>query len=117
MMTGMPAASTLAFASSLITPSCIVDYAVLHPDVLGAHLYRLVDHGHDLVGAAEDVDHVDGFGNGLEVRVAFLPKGLFDHRIDRDNPVALALHVTGDPVAVPVGVVGKTDDRDGLAVS
>ena len=109
MMTGMPAASALAFASSLITPSCIQMY--LAPTSIASST------GHDLVGAAEDVDHVDGFGNGLEVRVAFLPKGLFDHRIDRDNPVALALHVTGDPVAVPVGVVGKTDDRDGLAVS
>ena len=110
MMTGMPAASALAFASSLITPSCIQMY--LAPTSMASSTT-----GMTWSEWRKTSTNVDGFGNGLEVRVAFLPKGLFDHRIDRDNPVALALHVTGDPVAVPVGVVGKTDDRDGLAVS
>ena len=94
-----------------------MDYAVLHPDVFGADGDGLVDYRGDLVGAAENVDQIDGFGDGWEVGVGYFAEGFLDGGVDGDDAVALLLEVGGDAVAVAVGVVGQADYGDGFAVA
>lgn len=58
MMTVMPAASAFAAASSWRTPSCS---QITFGSVGKARIF--VEHRHDVLGAAEDIDHVDGSAN------------------------------------------------------
>ena len=65
---------------------------------------------------AEDVDDVDGHRDRLEVRVDRLAEDrrVERARVDRDDPVALALQVAHDEVARPVPVRRRADHRDRL---
>ena len=69
-----------------------------------------------LLRAPEDVHDVHGHGDGVEVRVDRLAQDrrVERARIDRDDPVALALEVAHHEVARPVPVRGGADHGDGL---
>src|SRR5262249_53559830 len=94
----------------------IVDHAELEPDALDAGARdRLVDVRARLVGAAEDVYHVDVHvvRDVGDARVAALAEDLRLARVDRDDREALALEQRGDPVRVARRVRRAADDCPG----
>ena len=81
-----------------------IHHTILHPDELRPHLNRFINNGRNQLRTPENVNHIDGLGDRGEVRVALFAQHFLGHRIDRDYPVALLLHVPGDPMAVPLRI-------------
>src|SRR5688500_10000934 len=78
-----------------------VDNAELHPDRLYALSNRVVHDRPDILRAAENVDKVDRVGDGDQVGISALAEDLGNRRVDRDDPVALALKVARNTMAWP----------------
>ena len=93
---------------------CVVAHAELHPHDARADGDRVVDDRVHLVGGAEDVDHVDLFGNVAQRGVDALAQQLLarEARVHRNHPVVLALQVFHDEIAWAVPVRRGADQRD-----
>lgn len=91
--------------------------AELEPERLGADLDGLAGDFRGLVGAAEDVDEVDGAGNVEKRGVGRLAKNLFLLGVDGDDLVADFLKGLGDAEAGAGGVGAESDDGDGAGLA
>src|ERR1035437_6235437 len=94
-----------------------VDHAFLHPDHLRALANRRF---HDLrheFRAAENIHDIDGFGDGIQIRVTGFTQHLLLQRIHRNDAVAGALHVLGHAITGEEAVSGQADHGDGARVA
>src|ERR1035437_283898 len=94
-----------------------VDYAFLHPDHLRALANRRF---HDLwheFRAAENIHDIDGFGDGIQIRVTGLTQHLLLQRIHWNDAVARALHVLGHAITVAEALSRQADHGDGAGVA
>jgi hypothetical protein len=89
------------------------DDAQLEPDGFGADGDGGVDDGRNFLGAAEDVDNIDGLGNVLQARTGFRAEHFPFVGIDGNDAVADGLEIQGDFVAGAGGIGGEADNGDG----
>jgi hypothetical protein len=87
---------------------------LLEPENFGADGDGGIGDGRDVLGAAEDIDDVDGFGDVFETRVGFGAEDFGFVGIDGNNFIADGLEVGGDSVGGAKGIAGETDDGDGF---
>ena len=80
----------------------------MKPEELGADFYGAEDVGKDFLGATEDVDQIDWFGDFFQGGVTFLAEDFPFVWIHRDDAVADRLQVSGYFVAGAGGVRGET---------
>jgi hypothetical protein len=90
-----------------------VDDSLLDPDVFEAEFEHLVDYRGNEFRKPEDVDYVGLDGEVGEAGVGFFAQDGLDCGVDRQDAVALFLHVRRDVVAGLVRVVGETDNSYG----
>lgn len=70
-----------------------IDDLFLHPDGRYAELDRVVDNFLDEFRAAEDVDDIDLLRNIAQRSIRLLAEDFLNIWIDRDDLVAVALHI------------------------
>src|SRR5438128_5590031 len=88
-------------------PYCfVVAYAELHPQHLRADAYRLARDEHQLAGLAKAIDHIDAMRYRREIRVTLLTQDCLIVRIDRNDPIAMVLHVFCGKVAGSIPLRG-----------
>jgi hypothetical protein len=88
--------------------------SLLEPEGFGVDGDGGVGDRRDQLGAAEDVNDVDGQWDVFETSVGFFAEDFGFVRIDGDDFVARALQVGSDFVRGTARVGGKTDDGDGF---
>src|SRR3954452_21319622 len=95
--------------------SGFVDHAQLHPHRLRPDRDRLVDVRASVLGAAEDVHHLDRLPDRREIRVTLLAEDLSraDVRIHRQDPLAARLQERRHAVRVAARIGGAAHDRPG----
>src|SRR5271163_1623946 len=90
----------------------LVDHAELAPENARVDRDGFPGDRRQRIGSAEDVDDVHPVRHIRQAGVAHLSEDLGLARIDRDNPVAVALEVEADEVAWAQRVRGQADDGD-----
>ena len=95
-----------------------IGHADLLPQAARADLHRLARDRQHVLGAPEDVDHVDALGDLRQRSVHGLAQDRLAGiaRVHRDHAVAMLLQVLGDEVARPVPLRRQADHRYGATV-
>lgn len=97
--------------------SFFVDDFFLHPNGGYAQLDRLVNNFVNEFRSTEDVDDVDLLRNIAQRWIGFLTQHFSNARIDRDDLIAMALHVRGNAMARTQWIIGKSNHRDGASAA
>ena len=90
----------------------LVNYTFLHPDGWDPELDRLIDNFFDEFRASKNIYDID-FLRDVEQRwIRVFAEAFVDPRIDRNDAIAMALHVSGNTVARPHRIAGQPNDSD-----
>ncbi len=91
-----------------------IDHFLLHPNRGNLQPNRLIYNLLYELRPPEDVHDIDLLGNIEQRCIGFLAKSAFDVRIDRNDVVAIRLHVRRNPVAWAQRTVRESNDRNGF---
>jgi len=91
-----------------------VDYVFLHPDRGNLQTNCLINHFAHELRSPKDVHDMDFLGHIQQRSVSLLPEHLGDLGIDRNDAIAMGLHVRGNPMAGAKRAIGKANHGDGL---
>jgi hypothetical protein len=94
--------------------------SLLHPDQAGTNLEKLVEQSRDVLRAAEDVDDINGpgqGGGGPQIRVHRLAQRDSGGRMNRDNLVTHLLQVGRHSMAGTLGLSTQPDHRDPMGIT
>src|ERR1022692_1062887 len=98
--------------------SCfVVADAELHPQHLGADGHCVARDRHHLTGLAKTIDDANWLGYRGEAWEAFFAEDFIVIRVDRDDAIAMILHVLGGEIARPVPLRRQPDAGDGSLLS
>src|SRR5579862_9830019 len=95
----------------------LVNYIFLHPNGWHFELDRLIDNFPHKFRTAKNIDDVDLPRNIEQARVRFLTQALFDVRIYRNDPIAVALHVGGDAMTGAQGIAREANNCNGFGAA
>jgi hypothetical protein len=89
----------------------------LKPKRFGANCDGGSGDGRNILGAAEDIDDVDGRRHIFEACIGFLAEDFALVGVDGNDAVADGLEIGGDFVGGTTGIRGETDDGNGFGLA